>query len=1169
MSEASNKQHTFQQEIDHLETSIAAIEAHRSTLGDVAADTALDLLRERLATLIQPDTAPDERKRVTVLFADVSGYTALSENLDPEDVAAIMNRLFEEVTVEIHRYGGTIDKYAGDAVMALFGAPRALENHEEMAVRAALGMQRVIKAFSDSLQAERGFSLQMRIGLNTGEVLAGLVGGLRARSYTVMGDTVNLAARLESAAPVGGILASDQTARKLHAIFDFAPPETIHVKGKSDEIKVFRVLGEKAERGRVRGLAGLQSPMVGREREFTQLQKAFTQAMTERRWQATAVIGDAGLGKSRLQHELIAWVMQTQPETTILMSRCFHHTRTTPYHFIAELIRGIFHLSRETTAETAVAQIHAGLHRISPEIDETERNYQTGSLASILGISIPDDPLTALEPEQRRDRTFLSLERIFLAAARHAPLLIVVDDLHWADALSLEFLQRMVQIMARQERKEEPVHSTFWLILSRPAETPESALGHTLDQLSQRPHQTVPLNALDTTQAETLIQNLLGQSMPSDLRQLITDHAQGNPFYVEEVLRSLIEEGTLRKNGEWKVTQKVADVRIPPSVQDVLAARIDRLPPADKQITQQAAIIGRIFWQRILNQITEADTVEPTLLLLEVRQLADRLEESQLSEDWEWVFHHGMIQEVAYSTVPKSTRRVIHRQVAQILEAQLGEQTAFLLPLIADHYESGNVPEKAIEYLGRAGEQAAAQFANQDAITYFTRAIDLLTKQGKIDQLNGPQHVQLYQLLLGRTEVYNLTAQREAQREDLIQLDEVTDLLDDPQRRAEAALSYARYYEAISQFQDSVTKAQEAVQWSDRANNANQKVNGLTTWALGLLRQGQFEKAKDLAEEARQLAQTHDNRYGETVSLAHLGIVYYFLGQLDHARDSLENSLSLARARNDLHRQTSCLTNLVGIYHALGDYAQAKRCCEDALEIARMIGDRAKEITIVNNLGNMYHALGNLQQARIHLEESLKLSQLFNNRLGESMAANNLSLVLHDLGYSDQAQMYAKRAVDIDREIGDRRGEGYSLTAMALALEGTEAFEAAAAAHEAALKLRKEIGQDSYAIDNLAGLASIALQQNELETAVAHTDDVLNWIDRNGVAGIEYPIRVYLTCAAVLERSGQHQRRQAILNAAKDLLQNQAARISDEAARRDFLENVPLHKELNAHFEQT
>ncbi|HFQ93533.1 MAG TPA: hypothetical protein ENK32_05955 [Anaerolineae bacterium] len=454
MRNQSPKSASFQEEISHIETSIAALEANRSLLGDLAADTALKLLRERLATLIQPDQAPDERKRVTVLFADVVGYTALSENLDPEDVADIMNRLFEAVTKKIHRYGGTVDKYSGDAVMALFGAPQALENHEEMAVRAALAMQQAIRQFSAALEEERGFRVQMRIGLNTGEVLAGLVGGLNTRSYTVMGDTVNLAARLESAAPVGRILASVGTAQDLQAIFDFEPPQQITVKGKSEPITVYLVVGEKAERGRVRGISGLHAPMVGREAEFAQLQAYFQETVAQKVWRATAVTGSAGIGKSRLQREFTAWAAQNFPATRILAARCYTHTRTTPYYFIAGLMRSLFNLSVAMPAATAVTQIRQTLRQFTPGLDETELAYQLGSLASVLGLTIPDDPMTHLAPEQRRDRTFLSLERILLAASGVRPLLILIDDLHWADALSLDFLERLLQLIQQGQITE-------------------------------------------------------------------------------------------------------------------------------------------------------------------------------------------------------------------------------------------------------------------------------------------------------------------------------------------------------------------------------------------------------------------------------------------------------------------------------------------------------------------------------------------------------------------------------------------------------------------------------------------------------------------------------------------------------------------------------------------
>ena len=1158
----STKQHlAFQQELNNLETTIAALEAHRSIVGDIVADTALDLLRERLATLVQPSQAADERKRVTVLFADVSGYTALSENLDPEDVASIMNRLFEAVTIEIHRYGGTVDKYSGDAVMALFGAPQALENHEEMAVRAAMAMQTVIREFSADLEKTRGFQVQMRIGLNTGEVLAGLVGGLQARSYTVMGDTVNLAARLESAAPVAGILASAETTRSLHAIFDFEPPQQITVKGKSEPITVYVVVGEKAERGRVRGISGLHAPMVGREKEFAGLQTIFAEALTEKVWRATAVTGEAGLGKSRLQREFVAWIAQEHPDTRILTSRCYTHTRTTPYFFISGLLRNLFNINPTMETETAVSQINAHLQQFNPAATETEIRYQLGSIAGILSLPLADDPMETLAPEQRRDRTFLSLERILLGASDEQPLLILIDDLHWADVLSLEFLDRILQLINRNQIKD---HAAHFFIMSRPAEDPMTPLGNILTQLIQTPHRTFRLTALDNVQSETLVSALLGQQMPEQLLQLINERAQGNPFYVEEVLRSFIEDGTLQQEASgWHIAQDMTEVQVPESVKDIIAARIDRLPPENKRITQRAAIIGRTFWQHLLTDIAKVETAEPTLMLLELRHLAERMNQSQIAEDWEWVFHHVLIQEVAYTTVPKATRRTVHQQVAQALEEQLSDSTTFLYPLIAYHYEKGNQAEKAITYLTKAGQQAAAQFANDDAVTYFNKALSLLDAQSN-DSSDPHILAQKYNVILGRLDIYHLTSNRDAEKADLVTLQNLADKQRKPQHQAEVNLRYASYNEAMSDYPASVIAARQAVRWSEKAHKPSLKVDALLAWSLGLIRQGNFEKAKSLAQEAIAISKEALLLSSEATGLAYVGLSDYYLQNMEEAQQALEESLFIAQSQNDLHRQSTCFTNLVGIYHALGDYAKAKDYCEEALSIAVTSGHRAYEATILNNLGGMYHALGSLPLAQEHMIRALELAQATNNKLGESLAATNLSLVLHDLNNPDSALMYAEHAHRIDRSIGDKEGEGYSLTALALAYEGGNNWAAAFNAHNEALTIRKNIGQEACAIDNIAGLARASQQQDNLIDAQRFVDQAFDWILSNGAGGIEYPLRVLLTCATIYALSKQTAKSQEAINIAKDLLEKRAARISDEAARQSFLENVPLHQELHS-----
>jgi predicted ATPase len=770
--------------------------------------------------------------------------------------------------------------------------------------------------------------------------------------------------------------------------------------------------------------------------------------------------------------------------------------------------------------------------------------------------------MQGLNPEQRRDRTFLSLERILDTASANTPLLILIDDLQWADVLSLGFTDRLIQMIGANAAHNR---SAMFLFLCRPIEELETTLGQLLAQLTKAPHRTLRLAALDANQSERLVAALLDQHMPADLLHLVIEHAQGNPFYVEEVLRSFIEDGTLyweKTVGEWQVTRAVSDVRIPASVQDVLAARIDRLPPNDKRITQRAAIIGRTFWQHLLMQIVEVKNVESTLLLLEMRQLADRLSQSQIAEDWEWVFRHILIQEVAYAMVPKAVRRSVHQQIAHYLEAQVGEQATFLFPLIAYHYEQGNLPQKAIEYLYKAGEQAAARFANEDTVDYFTRAITLLDKLPKEARRAATVKEQQYALLLGREGVFRLLAQHDAQANDLVQLQALADELDNNHYRAEVALRFANYYDATSDFSAALIAAQNAVRWAEQAADPARKVEGLIAGAQALWRRGVYQEAQPQLEEALALARQRGNQRGEANSLHQLGTVLYFLGDPPSARNHLEQALSLRRALHDIAGEAGSLNNIVAVYHGLGDFAKAKECCEQSLNIYRMIGNRRDEATALNNLGVMRHTLGNFAAARDDHEHALALFQALGDRRGQSLAANNLGLAFHDLGDYEKARHYCEQALATRQSIGDRRGEGYSLTYLGLALEGLGALAEAHTAYEKAMHLRRDIGQAAAAIDDLAGLARIALKQNQPARAETYAEEARQWIREHGIQGIVHPLRVYLTCADVAAAMGKTEQATEFWHTAHNLLLEQAARISDQATRQVFLESVPIHNEV-------
>jgi tetratricopeptide (TPR) repeat protein len=596
---------------------------------------------------------------------------------------------------------------------------------------------------------------------------------------------------------------------------------------------------------------------------------------------------------------------------------------------------------------------------------------------------------------------------------------------------------------------------------------------------------------------------------------------------------------------------------------------LDRLPPEDKHIAHRAAIIGRTFWQRLLEEVAaaagaaETADVEGPLSHLEARQLVLRLGESQVLEDWEWSFRYVLAQEVAYDSVTKAVRRRVHARVAEWLEANVVGQTESSIPLIAYHYAQADVRDKAVIYLRQAGEQAAGHFANDDAVDYLSRALELLDK---VDQAPEWIREQRYALLLGREAVYALLGQREEQAADIVALTRLAGEAEDDGWRAEVALRQASYYEATSEFAIARKAARQAAGWAEGACEPRQRVKALIAEARALWRQGKLEEARQQLEDGLALARQHGDRAGEATSLHHMGTVFYFLGDHQAARDRLERALSIRRELGDRPGAAISLSNLVGIYYALGDLTGAKASSEQALAIHRTIGDRRGEAHALTNLASIELNLGNVRAARRGSEQARMLYRAIGDRGGEALSASNLGLILHAMGDGEAARRSCQEALAIRREVGDRRGEGHTLTYLAMTLEGLGELEDASGAYEQALRLRRDIGQEGYAIDDVAGLARVALKEGRLQEALAYVEEALEWIEGHDVESIEYPARVYLAAVDVLTAAGEKERAEEVLRAAYALMQERAARISDEGTRRAYLENVPPHREIRRRF---
>jgi class 3 adenylate cyclase/tetratricopeptide (TPR) repeat protein len=626
----------------------------------------------------EPESA-EERKVATVLFADLVGSTALGAAEDPERTRLMLERFYDAMAEEIEQAGGTVEKFVGDAVMAAFGAPVALEDHAERALHAALGMQR-------RLQELFGDRLGLRIGVNTGEVV---VGRPREGSSFVTGDAVNVGARLEQAAGTGEILLGERTAAAVRGAFELTEPMTVEAKGKPEGVVAQRLV-RALSLMRPRGVGGLHAVFVGRDAELGRLQETYDWAVAEGRPQLVVISGDAGVGKSRLVRELWAWLAVQSPQPLQRTGRCLSYGHGIAYWPLAEVLREHFELREDDGAELALERL--GRFRY-------------------LGLTLGLDVASGLHPLAARERLHDSWANFLQELVVERPAVLLVEDVHWAEDDLLDLLDSLA------DQVDGPL---LILATARP-------------ELLERRHAwhrwMLPLEALRAATTGELLDGLVGVELPHQLRNAIVERAEGNPFFVEELLATLIDRGIMeRQNGGWRCAELPEGFEVPDTVQAVLAARIDLLPAAEKAALQAASVIGRVFWT---GPIYELVSGAPDFDLLAERDFVRRRAGSSLSGEREYAIKHALTREVAYASLPKGKRAQLHAAFAQWLEGS-GEGNDEHAGLLAHHYAEAVRPEDLdLAWSGREGEAAEL---SAKALTWSKRAAELAIGRYEIDE---------------------------------------------------------------------------------------------------------------------------------------------------------------------------------------------------------------------------------------------------------------------------------------------------------------------------------------------------------------------------------------------------------------------------------------------------
>jgi class 3 adenylate cyclase/predicted ATPase len=1047
---------------------------------------------------------------VTIVFADMVGSTTLAERLDAEDMLELFSGALSALASVVEASQGRVMRFTGDGLKAVFGADAAREDDAERAVRCGLAMLATAREHAARLREERDWvDLQIRVGIHTGHVALG--GGVEGVD-TAIGSAVHVAARMEQSAPPGGLRISHDTYRHVRGVFEVQPQPPLQVPGVKEPVVTYLVQKAKPRAFRIatRGIEGIETRMIGRDAELGQLQRAFHALLAGGTLAFVTVVGEAGVGKSRLLYEFRNWAEARPERYKVFQGRATPQTVSQSYGMLRDVLARRLEIAESDSMAVAKAKLEAAIVPLFEADDGAEMaQAHAHVLGHLIGMDFGASPHVkgiAEDARQIRNRAFHTAAQVVRRiAADGAPVILYLEDLHWADDGSIDFLNYLARV-----GRDLPI---LIVCLARPALYERRKDWGNPEGM----HRRVDVTTLDPGSTLLLAEELLKKlpDVPASLREVVTAGAGGNPFYMEELVKMLVDQGAIETGPElWTLhAEKLQATEVPSTLTGVIQARLDGLPAPERLALQQASVLGSIFWDATLAAIDpRAPEALPALVR---RELIVAHKDAAFEGLREFAFYHQILHQVTYETLVKRNRRAWHAKAAAWMAGLSGARAGDFLGATAEHYESAGDLANAREFFTRAAEHARGRYLNASAIDFVARALALVGEEAT------PEASELrWRLMAARERALDVQGKRAEQQIALDALERLADELDDDGRRAFVAAERGNFAIRTGDNRGCEQAARRAIALAERAGAVELCLRGQSL-LVGALR---------------------------------------FLGDIQASTALALDSLAVARARG-FRREEGLLLNQLGVTTLEGgDRAAALAMFRQLLETERELGSRRGEAAACNNIGTVLLELGEYREGRWHLEDAARLSRATGDLVLQSCALHGLSIVAQVEGDLAEGKACAQLALDIAVEGRDPVIEIDALCALATALEASGDFGTARALCERALAVATAKGLPMEHKARM-GIARAALAAGDTEGAAREVEILIASLDR-GDCGAEALI-VQIVCYRVLARIGDG-RAISHLQSAHASLQAAAARIQDAALRRGFLENVPEHRDIVA-----